>query len=187
MYSPVNPVYTAFCTHNRSSPRQYSSDSAFSDIILFADCFAAVLTRCQRWFASFLKENSSKCFHRPFCLSRFYANALSTAKSATVPLKRSPSSTFSFCLNLPYSVSYNLWPVVPSHKVPHWSCTPDPVGEPHDDILTLFFSPAVLPSTSFRLLLLDGQVIYVFIVMGTESFLACCVYLGGFCRSLLYF
>ncbi len=115
--------------------------------------------------------------HRPLT---FLCRCSSTAKSAIVPWKSSPSSTFSPCSNFSFSLRISsLWLEVPSHKVPHWWCTPDPLGEPHDDVFTLFFSPAVLPRpdagylytfqapkariTSFRLLILVGQVIQVYV------------------------
>jgi hypothetical protein len=135
------------------------------------DCFTAVFTHSQLWFASFLREELQRIFcigH--FCLWRFYANVLSTAKSATVSLKSSLGSTFSSCLYLPFSLSDSLWLVVPTHKVPHGRCTPDPLGKPHGDVLVLFYSPAVrgltqasnifqaprARITSLRLLLLVG-------------------------------
>ncbi len=84
----------------------------------------------------------------------------------------------------------------PLTQGPHWRCTPFPLGEPHDDILTLFFSQAVLPRPDAGLFntfpdpigreshRLDCSYwldqLYMFFVMGPEAFLACGVYLGGF-------
>jgi hypothetical protein len=56
---------------------QCSSYSAPSDIIIFCLIVSHWFFTCfHHLFASFLKENSSEFFHKPFLLCRFYANAL---------------------------------------------------------------------------------------------------------------
>jgi hypothetical protein len=88
-------AYTASYTHNRPSQRQYNSHSAPSDI-LFAWFFRSGFYHFQPWFASFLKENSSKYFIGPFC-----------CKKCDCPLKKlSVFNLFEFA----FSLTYSLWP-----------------------------------------------------------------------------